>query len=730
MARTRAATDRLSARILRRVRAEMVAAAERELGGLDAIYAQVAADVQSDIQGVTSRAEIEAIARVRMNAALAEALSIIQAGVTAAAVAGARTPAETFAAVFPDATAPRFGTQREAQRAAADVLRGRIRARDVPIARRLNQNHQAFISELGREVEQSLQAGETSWNTMERILEVRQREGVVADMPRYIERLREAAHIGGDKLQEELRAAEAYARRLGSLDRANTSMRAGTEELIKRLRRANAEDIDAAVARWLEDKAQYQAKVIARHERNEAHRTAYQRSMRDKPWVKGFKWALSPSHPKPDICDLLANQNLHGLGPGGYPPDAVPATPHPGCTCTQTAIIDQMNTERELAELEGTPPPPETWNVGGEQTAAEWLATQPEALQRQVLGPTRLEAFRADPARVLEADGSIRPVRDVLSGAPRAVAAASRSASPAASARMQMLRASIFEGEESVPPSDITREEWGQLTSEALGAHGSDGGAKARRVVRAMVRGDSRRMMNVGTSASQESMLLEISGEAGGRHMPTGRVVVGSRVVELARLEAAELAAGRTPTGYGIQTMLHEEIHGLGSRHVEMDLDAFMAGDFVGTRGSVAIEEVITETHTRGVMSRVLGVDRPMADRVYFGNGQWDGAYDDYMQIAYEAADPSSQIANDELFGAMHRTAQWMRENEVPYYSDPTRQQSLVRSYAERLGVELGISDPGFADRFRSRYDRWQEDLRNGNFRSRADVVRVERAAN
>jgi hypothetical protein len=413
MARTRAATDQLSARILRRIRAEMVAAAERELGGIDAIYAQVAADVQNDIRSVTSRREIEAIARVRMNAALAEVLPVIQGGVTAAAVAGARTPLETFEAVFPNESAPRLPTAREAQRAAADVLRGRIRARDVPIARRLNQNHQAYISELGREVEQSLQAGETSWNTMERILEVRQREGVVADMPRYIERLREAAHIGGDKLQKELRAAEEYARRLGSVDRANTSMRAGTEELIKRLRRANAEDIDTAVARWLEDKAQYQAKVIARHERNEAHRTAYQRSMRDKPWVKGFKFALSPSHPRPDICDLLANQNLHGLGPGGYPVGSVPSTPHPGCTCTQTAILDQDHFDRELAELDGTPPPPETWRVGGFSSASDWLGRQPEEMQLAVLGPTRLEAFRDDPARVLDADGSIRRVQDI-----------------------------------------------------------------------------------------------------------------------------------------------------------------------------------------------------------------------------------------------------------------------------------------------------------------------------
>lgn len=113
-------------------------------------------------------------------------------------------------------------------------------------------------------------------------------------------------------------------------------------------------------------------------------------------------------------CDLLANQNLYGLGPGGYPPDAVPRTPHPSCLCSQTAIIDEQHFERELAELEGTEPPPETWNVGGEQTAAEWLATQPEALQRQLLGPTRLNVFRTQPARVLEPDGSIRQVRTIL----------------------------------------------------------------------------------------------------------------------------------------------------------------------------------------------------------------------------------------------------------------------------------------------------------------------------
>jgi hypothetical protein len=37
------------------------------------------------------------------------------------------------------------------------------------------------------------------------------------------------------------------------------------------------------------------------------------------PGFAGFKFLLSPRHPAPDICDLLASQNLYGLGPGVYP---------------------------------------------------------------------------------------------------------------------------------------------------------------------------------------------------------------------------------------------------------------------------------------------------------------------------------------------------------------------------------------------------------------------------
>ena len=426
---TRSASDATAERVLRRIRREMLGVNEEGLRQLDVIYERAAAGIHEELRGVTSRATIERIARERLNDALIEALPVISAGIDAGALAGARTPAAQFAAIFPRATAPRVATEIEAQQAAARVLRGRIQARDVPLAARLDRNHRELARNMAREIQTSMRAGENAFQTMERVLELNSPTGR-ASIPQYVQRLgdaaRAAAEFQDDGLEREIRKVRRYVDGLGSSDRGNTSIRAASEQLITDLRRAvksaSEADVDRIVDRWAQDKAQYQAKVIARTEAIAAHREAYETSMKKKPWTKGFKWALSPGHKLPDVCDLLANQNLHGLGPGGYPPDALPNTPHPSCTCSQTAIIDELHFERELAELEGTVPPPESWDVGGEQSAAEWLAQQPEQLQAQVLGPTRLAVFRTQPNRVIEPNGSIRLVRDVLPDPARAAA--------------------------------------------------------------------------------------------------------------------------------------------------------------------------------------------------------------------------------------------------------------------------------------------------------------------
>ncbi len=52
--------------------------------------------------------------------------------------------------------------------------------------------------------------------------------------------------------------------------------------------------------------------------------------------VAGMKWNLSPRHPKPDICDLYAKLDLHGMGAGVFPPELYPPLAHPHDLCFST----------------------------------------------------------------------------------------------------------------------------------------------------------------------------------------------------------------------------------------------------------------------------------------------------------------------------------------------------------------------------------------------------------
>lgn len=84
--------------------------------------------------------------------------------------------------------------------------------------------------------------------------------------------------------------------------------------------------------------ASYAAMRLARTEINNAHHATTIRLSESKPWVQGYEWNLSESHPVPDECDDLAEADDYGLGPGRYPKDAAPDRPHPQCLCYLTHV--------------------------------------------------------------------------------------------------------------------------------------------------------------------------------------------------------------------------------------------------------------------------------------------------------------------------------------------------------------------------------------------------------
>jgi hypothetical protein len=74
----------------------------------------------------------------------------------------------------------------------------------------------------------------------------------------------------------------------------------------------------------------WKAERVFRTELNRAHGEAFMAGAIGTPGFAGFRYLLSPMHPEPDICDLLAAQNIHGLGPGVYPTrELTPWPAHP-----------------------------------------------------------------------------------------------------------------------------------------------------------------------------------------------------------------------------------------------------------------------------------------------------------------------------------------------------------------------------------------------------------------
>lgn len=97
----------------------------------------------------------------------------------------------------------------------------------------------------------------------------------------------------------------------------------------------------------------WKADRVFRTEINRAHGTAYMKGAEQTPGFAGFRYLLSPRHPKPDICDLLAAQNLYGLGAGVYPTaKACPWPAHPNTLSFVEIVFASEVTDADRAGKE------------------------------------------------------------------------------------------------------------------------------------------------------------------------------------------------------------------------------------------------------------------------------------------------------------------------------------------------------------------------------------------
>lgn len=661
----RAAGGTRSAR--RRMLAAQRRAEERLARVWAGIEARIRAMVPSLLEDDASAARILGRIRAEVLPTASTRLSAIVSGAHASASAGheggASVPERAFGELgLPIARRIAAGrTSDDAMALATRYLEGASAVGGIPLSARLHDRSEATMVAMAAELRDGIVGGLSVERLAQALFEV---EDVRVALPRYVTDL-QAAVRGGDRAR--LRAT--VREHLAGADRmSDPTLRAAARRLVRTARRATEEDLDRQVSYWVRDRALYTERVVARTETARVFEAAFTESTREQPWVKGYRWNLSGSHPAPDICDLFANQAIDGLGPGGYEASAVPSTPaHPNCLCYLTAIIDDGHFERELAAARGEEPPPETWRDPRRETASEWLRRQPEAFQRQVLGPGRHAVWSEHPERVIGPRGTIRPLWQVEGrGRPppraRVHALASErdpfreagSRSPARTEPEPTTPAPEVPGaregyrytaaQEAIAGPALSIEagraelrsavgEWLGVASTAAGP--TDAGARVRRTVRGVMRSSGVLSRDVTSELSGASTLRLMLGQSfGAHHIRDGWIAVNMVTrAALASSEFGDILSRRTrgaatAADDAIGTLFHEELHGASTA----GRDTYIAYGRV-------IEEGCVELLSRRFAAMLTGRDRIAS-----------GCYDRYIRdlVASLPASYRGRVESDE----------------------------------------------------------------------------------
>jgi hypothetical protein len=119
---------------------------------------------------------------------------------------------------------------------------------------------------------------------------------------------------------------------------------------------------------------------VMRTEINRAHGEAYMEGGKEHPDFAGWRYLLSPAHPRPDICDLHSSANLYGLGRGVYPNrEKCPWPAHPNILSYIEIVFKDEVTDADRA---------------GKETPMQALERLSPAQQRGVLGAHKYQVFK------------------------------------------------------------------------------------------------------------------------------------------------------------------------------------------------------------------------------------------------------------------------------------------------------------------------------------------------
>lgn len=380
--------------------------------GLAARLERQAARVRREVGAMTrlSRAarnrRVASLIRQRMTRLLREERRRIAEATITAAQQGVRAgnvtaqQAQTLAEFVAGESAPALVVETAEAANAASFSRSLVNPR---LSSLLRSNASETAEQFALQIQGSLHQGESVITAANRLLAA---EDPIVHLPRYVEDLRAAVRIGHPgEIRTAARRAIREARQLGlRAPRAATTLRNSATQLAKAARSGRTADVERQVRYFVQEKARYQARRVARTEMSRAFNEAYIASSSASPSVKGMKWNLSSSHPMPDVCDMYASVDVAGLGAGVYPENDLQQLPaHPHCLCFYTAVL---RTPEEIASGRDAP-------RGRPQTYRQWMRRQSRTTQESILGPGRARAFRRGGARarrVVTDDGRLNPL--------------------------------------------------------------------------------------------------------------------------------------------------------------------------------------------------------------------------------------------------------------------------------------------------------------------------------
>jgi len=184
-------------------------------------------------------------------------------------------------------------------------------------------------------------------------------------------------------LLSKVRRAQRLVNRLGQNGAPNIALRSAYSELLKAVAEGTQKALERSIRTAVEEKSRYVAERVARTEAARAWADGFLTKYQLDDTVVAYKWKLSSRHPEYDICNLYAEANLWGLGPGVFPKDKTPNLPvHPHCLC-HLAPVYRSELGRDRHPVDRV-----------DEAGNEWVSKQSPAHQKRLLGVSGYAQFQ------------------------------------------------------------------------------------------------------------------------------------------------------------------------------------------------------------------------------------------------------------------------------------------------------------------------------------------------